>query len=60
MNVEGLCKKVQYTQKTDSNGYYEEMSSHDYLEQYFDAEQFSVRKFLRLVQEERRHRNRRI
>lgn len=61
MNVEDLCKKVQNIKNTDSNECYgEEMSSHGYLEQYFDTKQFSVRKFLRLVQEERRHRNRRI
>lgn len=57
MNPEDLCKKMQDAKKSDSDEYYEEMSSHEYLDKYFNTKQFSVRKFLRLAEEERRQRN---
>ena len=53
MNVEELCKKMQEEKKTDSNGYYEEISSKEYLDEYFGTPYFSVRKFFRLCDEER-------
>lgn len=54
MNVEELCKKMQEEKKTDSNGYYEEISSKEYLDEYFGTPYFSVRKFFRLCDEEKR------
>ena len=54
MNAEDLCKKVQDTKKTDSDEYYEEMSSQEYLDKYFGTPYFSVRKFFRLCDEEKR------
>ncbi|MBQ8575525.1 MAG: hypothetical protein IJ447_05710 [Clostridia bacterium] len=58
MNPEDLCKKMQEEKKADSENYYEEeMSSHEYLGMYFGTKYFSNKKFLRLVQEERRQIN---
>ena len=57
MNPEDLCKKMQEEKTADSDAYYEEMSSHEYLDKYFGTKYYSNRKFLRLVQEERRQRN---
>ena len=58
MNPEDLCKKMQEDKKPADEGFYEEeMSSHEYLDMYFGTKYFSNRKFLRLVQEERRQRN---
>ena len=55
MNAEDLCKKVQDTKKADSNEYYEEeMSSQEYLDKYFGTPYFSVRKFFRLCDAEKR------
>ena len=54
MNAEELCKKVQNTKKADSNEYYEEMSSQEYLDKYFGTPYFSFRKYFRLCDEERR------
>ena len=60
MNPEDLCKKMQEDKKPTNEGIYEEeMSSHEYLDMYFGTKYFSNRKFLRLVQEERRQRNKR-
>ena len=58
MNAEELCKKVQDTKKVDSNEYYEEMSSQEYLDKYFGTPYFSFRKYFRLCDEERRKFNR--
>ena len=55
MNAEELCKKVQDTKKADSDEYYEEeMSSQEYLNKYFNTPYFSVRKFFRLCDAEKR------
>ena len=60
MNPEDLCKKMQEDKKPVNEGFYEEeMSSHEYLDMYFGTKYFSNRKFLRLVQEERKQRNNR-
>ena len=59
MHPEELCRIIQ----TNENNTYEEtvyereMTSHEYLDMYFGTKYFSNRKFLRLVQEERRQRN---
>lgn len=58
MNAEELCKKMQEEKKADSNEYYEEMSSQEYLDKYFNTPYFSFRKFFRLCDEERRKFNR--
>ena len=58
MNPEDLCKKMQEEKKSDSNEYYEEMSSQEYLDKYFNTPYFSFRKFFRLCDEERRKFNR--
>ena len=58
MNAEELCKKVQDTKKADSNEYYEEMSSQEYLDKYFGTPYFSFRKYFILCDEERRKFNR--
>lgn len=53
MNPEDLCKQIkEQTQKTD-----DKLTSHEYLQKYNGTKQFSVRKFLRLAEEERRQRN---
>ncbi len=54
MNAEELCKKMQEDKKADSDEYYEEMSSQEYLDKYFNTPYFSFRKFFRLCDEERR------
>ena len=54
MNAEELCKKMQEEKKADSNEYYEEMSSQEYLDKYFNTPYFSFRKYFRLCDEERR------
>ncbi|MBO5359246.1 MAG: hypothetical protein J6B25_00240 [Clostridia bacterium] len=54
MNAEELCKKMQEEKKADSDEYYEEISSKEYLDKYFGTPYFSVRKFFRLCDEERR------
>lgn len=57
MNPEDLCKKMQEDKKPVNEGFYEkEMSSHEYLDKYFGTKQFSVKKYLRLAEEERRQR----
>ena len=58
MNPEDLCKKMQEEKKSDSKEYYEEMSSQEYLDKYFNTPYFSFRKFFRLCDEERRKFNR--
>ena len=58
MNAEELCKKMQEEKRADSNEYYEEMSSQEYLDKYFNTPYFSFRKFFRLCDEERRKFNR--
>ena len=54
MNAEDLCKKMQEEKKADSDAYYEEMSSQEYLDKYFCTPYFSFRKYFRLCDEERR------
>ena len=54
MNAEELCKKMQEEKKDDSDEYYEEMSSQEYLDEYFGTPYFSFRKYFRLCDEERR------
>ena len=59
MHPEELCRMIQCNEKNnaDEMGYEHEMTSHEYLDMYFGTKYFSNRKFLRLVQEERRQRN---
>ncbi len=59
MHPEELCRMIQYNEdnNADEIEYEREMSSHEYLDMYFGTKYFSNRKFLRLVQEERRQRN---
>lgn len=59
MHPEELCRIIQCNENndTDEMEYEREMSSHEYLDMYFGTKYFSNRKFLRLVQEERRQRN---
>lgn len=59
MHPEELCRMIQCNEDnvSDEMEYEREMSSHEYLDKYFNTKQFSVRKFLRLAEEERRQRN---
>ena len=55
MNAEELCKKVQDTKKADGDEYYEEeMSSQEYLDEYFCTPYFSLKKYFRICDEEKR------
>lgn len=59
MHPEELCRMIQCNEDniSDEMEYEREMSSNEYLDKYFNTKQFSVRKFLRLAEEERRQRN---
>lgn len=59
MHPEELCRMIQCNEDNakEDTVYEREMSSHEYLDMYFGTKYFSNRKFLRLVQEERRQRN---
>ena len=59
MHPEELCRMIQCNEDnaTEEIQYEREMTSHEYLDMYFGTKYFSNRKFLRLVQEERRQRN---
>ena len=52
MNPEELCKKMQQptviTQITE-----DEMSAREYLDKYFNTKMFSIKKYLRLANEEK-------
>ena len=58
MNAEELCKKMQKEKKADSDECYEEMSSQEYLDEYFGTPYFSLKKYFRICDEERRKFNR--
>ena len=59
MHPEELCRMIQCNEDnaTEDTVYEREMTSDEYLDMYFGTKYFSNRKFLRLVQEERRQRN---
>ena len=59
MHPEELCRIIQANENNDNEEteHEHEMTSHEYLDMYFGTKYFSNRKFLRLVQEERRQRN---
>ena len=59
MHPEELCRIIQTNENnaTEDIQYEREMTSHEYIDRYFGTKYFSNRKFLRLVQEERRQRN---
>ena len=61
MHPEELCRIIQTNENnaTEDIQYEREMTSHEYIDMYFGTKYFSNRKFLRLVQEERRQRNKR-
>lgn len=55
MNAEELCKKIQEEKKADGDEYYEEeMSSSEYAHKYMGRSGYSVRKHLKLIQDERK------
>ena len=58
MHPEELCRMIQCNEDnaTEDIVYEREMTSDEYLDKYFNTKQFSVRKFLRLAEEERRQR----
>lgn len=58
MHPEELCRMIQCNEDnaTEDTVYEREMTSDEYLDMYFGTKYFSNRKFLRLVQEERRQR----
>ena len=58
MHPEKLCRIIQTNENnaTEEIQYEREMSSHEYLQKYEGSKQFSVRKYLNLVKEERRQR----
>ena len=59
MHPEELCRMIQCNEDNakEDTVYEREMTSDEYLDKYFNTKQFSVRKFLRLAEEERRQRN---
>ena len=59
MHPEELCRIIQTNENNahEETEYEREMTSHEYIDMYFGTKYFSNRKFLRLVQEERRQRN---
>ena len=58
MHPEELCRMIQSNEDnaTEDTVYEREMTSHEYLDMYFGTKQFSVKKYLRLAEEERRQR----
>lgn len=58
MHPEELCRMIQCNEDntTEDTEYEREMTSHEYLMKYEGTKQFSLRKFLRLAEEERRQR----
>ena len=58
MHPEELCRMIQCNEDnvSDEMEYEREMSSDEYLDKYFGTKQFSVKKYLRLAEEERRQR----
>ena len=59
MHPEELCRIIQTNENNthEETEYEREITSHEYLDMYFDTKQFSIRKYLNLVKEERRLRN---
>ena len=58
MHPEELCRIIQTNENnaTEDIQYEREMTSHEYIDMYFGTKQFSVKKYLRLAEEERRQR----
>ena len=58
MHPEELCRMIQCNEDnaTEDTGYEREMTSDEYLMSCEGSKQFSVRKYLNLVKEERRQR----
>ena len=55
MNAEDLYEKMQEEKKADSDEYYEEeMSSSEYAQKYMGRPGYSVRKHLKIIQDERK------
>lgn len=59
MHPEELCMMIKCNEDnaTEEIQYESEMTSHEYLDKYFGTKQFSVKKYLRLAEDERRQRN---
>ncbi len=59
MHPEELCRIIESneTNNSEEKEYEHEMTSDEYLDKYFGTKQFSVKKYLRLADEERRQRN---
>ena len=58
MHPEELCRIIQTNENNihEETAYEREITSHEYIDMYFDTKQFSIRKYLNLVKEERRQR----
>lgn len=58
MHPEELCRIIESneTNNSEEKEYEREMTSDEYLDKYFGTKQFSVKKYLRLAEEERRQR----
>ena len=58
MHPEELCRIIQTNENNahEETEYERKITSHEYLDMYFDTKQFSIRKYLNLVKEERRQR----
>lgn len=58
MHPEELCRMIQCNEDnaTEDTVCEREMTSDEYLDKYFGTKQFSVKKYLRLAEEERRQR----
>ena len=59
MHPEELCRIIQTNENNnfEETEYEREMTSHEYLQKYEGSKLFSVRKYLNLIKEERRQRN---
>ena len=58
MHPEEFCRMIQGNEDNakEDTVYKREMTSDEYLHKYFGTKQFSVKKYLRLAEEERRQR----
>lgn len=59
MHPEELCRIIESNENNNSEEkeYEREMTSHEYLQKYDGTKNFSIRKYINLVKEERRQRN---
>lgn len=56
MNPEELYKQIKQQESETANCYESEISSREYINKYFDSRNFSVKKYLRLANKEKKQR----